>query len=34
MDVQLQANAGYEPLKRAIDGMLLALATHVRQQLA
>jgi N-formylglutamate deformylase len=33
MDAQLQPNAGYEPLKQAIDGMLGALATHVRQSL-
>lgn len=34
MDAQLQPNAGYARLQQAIDGMLGALAAHVRRQIA
>jgi len=33
MDRDLQKNAGYERLQRAIDGMLAKLAAHVRREL-
>jgi len=34
MDAQLQPNAGFERVQRAVDGMLGALAAHARERLA